>query len=393
MLPGLTVRDVMNDQPIAVPETTTIRDVMRLMNEYRIGAVLIIGAGMKLVGIFSERDLLRRIVTAVPGWRDYLVGDWMTRDPHTIEPNMGWDEAVGLMTRLRVRHLPVLEDNRVIGIVTSRALMSRRSDHLDRVIVESTREIREANEELLSRDAELRQNLRAAGRLQQQLLLPKAPPDWPELEWALHFAPYDHLGGDYYDYAQPTPDHLGLLMADASGHSIAAAMIAIMTRIAFGEVADTTTSPGKVLTELNARLLNVADERFVTAFYGVLERSTRTFRYAAAGHPDPYLIDGATGEVKPLTTRGFLLGIMPDEMYVEKDIAVKPGDRIVFYTDGLTEARNGIGELYGSERLIACLNRDAPAAILDRILADQAEFCDGMPLTDDVTIAVLGVNG
>ena len=90
---------------------------------------------------------------------------------------MGWDEAVGLMTRFRVRHLPVIENNRIIGLVSARGLMSRRSEHLDRVIAESTYEIRQSNEALLARDTELRQNLRAAGKLQTKLMLPKAPPD------------------------------------------------------------------------------------------------------------------------------------------------------------------------------------------------------------------------
>jgi serine phosphatase RsbU (regulator of sigma subunit) len=222
-------------------------------------------------------------------------------------------------------------------------------------------------------------------------MLPKAPPDWPELTWAVHYAPLDHLGGDYYDYAQPTPDHLGLLIADASGHSIAAAMVAIMTRIAFAEVSPRATSPGEVLTALNARLLGVADERFVTAFYGMLDRERRALRYSAAGHPDPYLVDGRTGEVRALAIRGFLLGIMPDEVYAEREVPIHQGDRIVFFTDGLVEARNSIGELYGTERLQQCLTLDTPAAIMDRILSSQREFCEGQPLTDDLTVVVLGV--
>ncbi len=390
MLPGLTVRDVMHSDAVSVPADTPIREVMRLMNERRIGAVMVYSAVLKLVGIFSERDLLRRVVTAVPGWRDYPVSDWMTADPYSISPDMGWDEAVGQLSKLGVRHLPVIEDNHIIGLVSARGLMNRRSEHLDRVIGETTYTIREANEELLARDTDLRQSLRTAGRLQAKLMLPKAPPDWPELQWAVHYEPVDHLGGDYYDYALPGTEHLGLLIADASGHSIAAAMVAIMTRIAFSEVSSRTTSPGEVLNALNARLLGVADERFVTAFYGVLDRNTRTLKYAAAGHPDPYLIDGRTGEVRALTTRGFLLGIMPDEIYAECEVTVQPGDRIVFFTDGVTESRNSIGELFGNERLKACLRPEDPTAIVNCIIESQRAFCDGEPVTDDVTIVVLG---
>jgi sigma-B regulation protein RsbU (phosphoserine phosphatase) len=159
-------------------------------------------------------------------------------------------------------------------------------------------------------------------------------------------------------------------------------------------VAPTTTSPGEVLTELNARLLGVAEERFVTAFYGVYDRSQRTLRYAAAGHPDPYLVDGRSGDVKPLTTRGFLLGIMPDEVYAEREVKVNPGDRLCFYTDGVVEARNSIGELFGNDRLIGCLQnhgRDLPANVVRDILGCQYEFCEGQPATDDVTLVALGI--
>ncbi|CAN5230344.1 hypothetical protein BH11PLA2_BH11PLA2_21590 [soil metagenome] len=391
---AVTVRDVMHPGPVAVPPDAPIREVMRLMNEHRIGAVMAVRDESRLVGIFTERDLLKRVMTAIPGWRDYPVSDWMTSDPYTISPNIGWDEAVGLMTKLRVRHLPVIEAGKLIGLVSARGLMGRRSDHLDQVIAESTAEIRRANEDLLARDSELRQNMRVAGRLQTQLMLPKAPPDWSELTWAVHYAPLDHLGGDYFDYAQADENHLGLLIADASGHSIAAAMVAVMTRIAFGEVAYSTAFPGNVLNALNARLLNVADERFVTAFYCVLHRKTRVLRYSAAGHPDPYHIDGRTGAVTPLSTRGFLLGIMPDEVYAEREVTIRPGDRICFYTDGVTEARNSIGELFGSDRLIECLTkcgRDLPSTIVREVLNAQHAFCDGYPMTDDVTLVVLGI--
>ena len=153
-----------------------------------------------------------------------------------------------------MRHLPVVEQDRVIGIISTRMLMGRRTDYLDRQIEARTRELKAANDELMARDADLRYNLRAASRFQARLLLPRTPPDWPELRWGIHFAPHDHLGGDYYDVAHPDGDHLGFLIADASGHSIAAMMVAIISRIAFSEVAHTTTSPGAVLTAMNDRL-------------------------------------------------------------------------------------------------------------------------------------------
>jgi sigma-B regulation protein RsbU (phosphoserine phosphatase) len=219
---------------------------------------------------------------------------------------------------------------------------------------------------------------------------------WPELQWGLHYAPLDHLGGDYYDIAHPDPDLLGFLIADASGHSIAAAMVAIMSRTAFSAVAPKYASPGQVLTEMNARLQGLMDERFVTAFYAVFDRRTRVFTYANAGHPYPLLWSAATGGVRPLGAQGFMLGIMPEEQYREKSVELAPGDRLCFYTDGLIETRNEIGETFGTDRLRDCLvsHGAEPAESLTRqIVKWQEAFRGTQPLTDDVTLVVAELSG
>jgi len=364
---------------------------MEQMNRLRIGAVIVVNNEQKLQGIFTERDLLRRIIEAPPDWRHHPISEWMTPDPHTIPPDVGWEEAVVLMTRLRVRHLPVIEGSHVIGIISTRMLMSRRAEYLNQVVEERTRELKRAIDEVMAHDSELRYNLRAAGRLQTRLMLPNEPPRWPELRWGFHFAPLDHLGGDYYDLARPDEDHLGFLIADASGHSIAATMVAIMARTAFTEVAGTTTSPGAVLSAMNARLQGLADERFVTAFYGILHRRTRIFTYANAGHPYPLRFIGRTGQVVPLPAQGFMLGIIPDEQYREKSVQLEPGDRICFYTDGLVEARNGMGEGYGTARLeasFAACGRFDVELLTEHLLADQLAFRGEQPLNDDMTLVV-----
>jgi serine phosphatase RsbU (regulator of sigma subunit) len=392
--PEITVRQVMHPDPVAVPPDCPVAEVMRLMHCHRIGSVLVVRDPDRLVGIFTERDLVRRLIGSVPGWREYPIADWMTPDPYTIGPDVGWDEAVGRMTKLRVRHLPVIDAGRLVGIISTRTLMGRRAEYLDARVEERTRALRRVNDELLARDAEMTATLRSAGRLQQRLLLPRTPPDWPELLWAIDYAPLDHLGGDYYDFVHPDADHLGFLVADASGHGIPAAMVAIMARIAFAEAAAGTVHPGEVLTAMNRRLMGLTDERFVTAFYGVLDRRTRVLRYASAGHPYPLHVDGRTGAVRPLTNQGFILGVMPDEVYGERRVELHPGDRLAFYTDGLTEARNEIGELFGTDRLTGCLRthgRSAPAAVVTDVIGCQARFCGGTRPTDDRTLIVAGL--
>jgi sigma-B regulation protein RsbU (phosphoserine phosphatase) len=392
--PSLTVRQVMDREPIAVPPATPVREALRLMNGRRIGSVVVVDEAVRPVGIFTERDLLKRVADADPGWRDVPVSEWMSPEPHCIGPEAGWDEAVAMMERLQVRHLPVIEGGRLVGIITSRMLLARRAEYLNREVAERTSELRRANEQLLARDAEMLYNLRAAGRLQKRVMLPQSPPDWPDLRWVVHYAPLDYLGGDYYDFAVSTPDHLGFLIADASGHSIPAALVAIMARFGFARAAAATPNPGEVLGAMNRQLQDLSEERFVTAVYGVFDRRTGVFRYACAGHPAPLLYEARSGCVRPLAARGFMLGVMPDEVYAEREVALEPGDKLLFYTDGLVEVRNEIGELYGTERLTACLTEHGarPAAeLLASILHCQQGFCGSTPPTDDVTAAVVEV--
>jgi sigma-B regulation protein RsbU (phosphoserine phosphatase) len=387
----LTIRELMQPEPVTVDPDCSLDVALGLMNLHRIGALIIVSPERGLLGIFTDRDLLRRVGVAAGGWQSLPVSAWMTRDPYTVSPDAGWDEAVGLMAKHSVRHLPVIENGKVVGLISSRVLMGRRSEYLNRRVEARTREVQNAYDELLARDSELRHNLRIAGRLQQRLLLPRKPPDWPELRWGIHYAPLDHLGGDYYDLAAVGPDKLGILIADASGHSIAAGMVAIMSRIAFAEVAGETDRPGEVLAVMNKRLQGMADERFVTAFYGILDRRTRVLTYANAGHPYPLRFSPRTGTVQQVTAQGFLLGIMPDEVYREREIELEPGDRLCFYTDGLVETRNEIGELFGDARLRDLLmrgERDGADGVLKRVLEAQVEFRGSQPLGDDVTVMI-----
>lgn len=392
----LTVRQVMQRDVVTVAPDCPLDVVLGLMNLYRIGAVVVVAANHSPVGIFTERDLLRRVAVAEPGWQALPVSAWMTTEPHTIGPEVGWEGALRMMEQLRVRHLPVVEAGRVIGLISPRLLVASREEYLNREVEERTRELRQLNEHLLARDSEIRHNLRAAGRLQNRLLLPNRPPDWPDLRWSVHYAPLDHLGGDYYDLALPDPDHIGILIADASGHGIAAAMVAIMSRIAFTEASGQTIRPGEILTVMNQRLQGLADERFVTAFYGVLNRRTKVLTYATAGHPYPFRYSARDRTVHPLPGQGFLLGIMPDEVYREREVALEPGDRLCFYTDGLVEARNEIGEAFGNDRLRGCLGvcgGQSADELREAILAAQNEFRGSSPLTDDVTLVVGELNG
>jgi serine phosphatase RsbU (regulator of sigma subunit)/CBS domain-containing protein len=392
--PPLTVRQVMQVDPLSLPPEATIQEALDRMNQLRIGAVLITGENRKLLGIFTERDFLRRATTASPGWRTISIAEWMSPQPFIIDPETGWEEAVTAMYRLRVRHLPVVENQQVIGLISSRQLLGKRNDHLNQLIEERTRELRRANDQLLARDSELTHYMKVAAKVQKRLVLPSNPPDWPEFTWGTHFAPLDPLGGDFYDFAQPDEHHLGILIADASGHSIPAALHAIMARFSFQEASNQTIHPGEVLDAMNRRLNELIEDRFVTAFYAVIDRRDRTLTYANAGHPFPLRVVRESAEAQPLSARGFPLGISADEIYREKSVSLQPGDRLCFFTDGLPDLCDEMGESFGTQRIGHFLQAhcEKPISELTTRMVDHLRTFQGTrKATDDLTILLAGL--
>src|SRR5262249_61470167 len=128
---------------------------------------------------------------------------------YRVHPDAGWEEGVRSLERLRVPPLPVVEDGKLVGIITARQLIAQRANHLNQVVSARTQELRQSNEALLARDAELTHYMKAAARLQKRLVLPQSPPDWPEVAWGGHYASLDPLGGHPYGVARPHASHTG----------------------------------------------------------------------------------------------------------------------------------------------------------------------------------------
>jgi serine phosphatase RsbU (regulator of sigma subunit) len=312
----------------------------------------------------------------------------MTRDPRTITPGSSWEDAMALLERFHVRHLPVVEKGQLVGVLTARDLMARRADYLNRLVEERTRELRQANERLQERDAETRLHMMVAGRLQMRLL-PGQAPRLPEIECYAHYAPLDPLGGDHYDFAQPDPRHLGILIADASGHSIPAAMVAIMARTAFATASREGLSPAAVLSTMNQNLHGLTGEHFVTAFYGIFDRQSRLLTYANAGQPFPYCYHATPGKCEPLVAHGLMLGILPDSQYDEHHLQLSAGDKLLFYTDGVVDCVGEQDQAFGVGRLEAHLQehgKQSARSLAQTLAHALTAFRGSRPPLDDLTI-------
>jgi sigma-B regulation protein RsbU (phosphoserine phosphatase) len=222
----------------------------------------------------------------------------------------------------------------------------------------------------------------------QQALLPKISPYIPGFVISGLSVPAGAVGGDWYDFICFPDGRLGLVLADVSGKGMAAALLMSATRGMLRSLAEAACTPSEVLTKLNELL--VADfpaGRFVTLVYGVLDPSTRTVTFANAGHLHPLFID-ADGARFLDTECGMPLGIGTG-CYSETQVTLSEGSRLVFYSDGITEAVNANGEEYGLDQLArqaAC-----PSASAVRIVDDVHAYANGLCLRDDATVVFVGV--
>jgi sigma-B regulation protein RsbU (phosphoserine phosphatase) len=229
----------------------------------------------------------------------------------------------------------------------------------------------------------------------QKSLLPAATPRIPGLDVAVHYQTAKRAGGDYYDFFPLPGGRLGVLIADASGHGAPAAVLMAVAHSIAHTRPEPPVRPGELLTYLNAQLTRQYTRQtghFMTAFYAVFDPNGRTLSYASAGHNPPRLLRGLDGIRLALNRAQKLpLGIKPDEIYPEQTISFESGDQVVFFTDGVIEAVDAAGDVFGSDRIDSALScRPASAEhLIQAILRDLSAFTAGVPAADDRTLVVV----
>lgn len=229
----------------------------------------------------------------------------------------------------------------------------------------------------------------------QKSLLPASVPRMPGLDVAVHYQPAQRAGGDYYDFFELPGGRLGLLIADASGHGAPATVLMAMTHSMTHSRPEPPTSPGELLTYLNAHLAKRYTRptgSFVTAFYAVFDPANGIVSYASAGHTPPRLVRCPDGSRVVLNRAQRLpLGIKADEVYPEQTIPLSAGDRVVLFTDGVVEAVNPAGEVFGSDHIDEALSAcpGSADALLASVLGALSAFSAGVPAADDRTIVVV----
>jgi phosphoserine phosphatase RsbU/P len=230
---------------------------------------------------------------------------------------------------------------------------------------------------------------RAAGRA----LLPQSLPHLPGIGIAATVQPLRNLSGDYFDVLEPAEGKLALAIADAVGKGVPAALLMSNVQASVRALTSAAFHPAELAATLNRSVkLATTAGKFVTFFCGLLDTASRRLSYTNAGHCPPILIR-ADGRAERLEAGGAVLGVFKDWEYEEGSLELQSGDRLLFFTDGITEAANAGAEQFGEERLIELARalRDGTAVELrDRILASVSSFCGGRA-DDDITLLVLAV--
>ena len=236
----------------------------------------------------------------------------------------------------------------------------------------------------------IEQELEVAQRIQQASL----PEEVPELEgWQIspHYRPAREVGGDFYDFLELEEGRVGVVVGDATGKGVPAALVMASARSMLRAVAQTSNSPGEVLRRVNDALVtDIPATMFVTCFYAVLDPKSASLRYANAGHDLPYL-RRTSGEAEELRARGMPLGLMPGMGYEEKETSLQAGEAALFYSDGIVEAHNPKGEMFGFPRLRVLVGEHGKERSLGETLLEELySFTgEGWEQEDDITLLTL----
>jgi sigma-B regulation protein RsbU (phosphoserine phosphatase) len=285
---------------------------------------------------------------------------------------------------------------RVLRLLRLLRVLKLQTHILETTVAERTRELADKNTALEQAQAQLQAEL-AVARAVQSAILPASFPAKPGCDGASRMIPATTMCGDFYDFIELPDGRIGLVIADVSGHGVPAAFFMAVARTNLRDFAALHPEPGACLARTNRALCEQNPlDLFVTVFYCVFDPTSGALRYANGGHNPPYL-RRADGSVEALDgTGGLVLGVIPAVEFPDHTVQLRPGDQLVLYTDGLTEAFNPADEAYGTERLLAEVqahgNRQA-AAIVERICDSVATFAGGAAQSDDITLTVLTWSG
>ncbi|MCL4530896.1 MAG: GAF domain-containing protein [Chloroflexi bacterium] len=313
-----------------------------------------------------------------------------------FHPSAKTDEALHAGRHLLFA-VPLLIKSDLFGVLLAeeadggRRFRSRRLEIINGIAQQAALAIQN---DRLQREMVEREHLETEVRLArqiQQTFIPDTLPERPEWELAARWKTARQVGGDFYDVIELPNHKLGLFIADVADKGMPAALFMALTRTLVRAAVIENPSPADALRRVNELLIpDTHQGMFVTAVYAVLNENTGELTYANAGHNPPFWVR-TDGRIEKLTRTGIALGVVEMDTISQRTIQIFPGESLLLYTDGLTEAFSSNGDMFGEERLLAALQCKASSAeaLLDDIEMRVNEFVGTEPASDDLTMLVV----
>jgi sigma-B regulation protein RsbU (phosphoserine phosphatase) len=272
--------------------------------------------------------------------------------------------------------------------------LKARNEELETRLKQSKIEIHQILRDLKLARTKIDRDLEQAQAIQMGLL-PQNLPKTAYFDSAAAYIPAAKVGGDYYDLFEVRKGCYCVLVADVSGHGIAAALIMSMAKVLIKAYAN-DRSPKETIDKVNQALnREIKNENFITMFYAILNFKEKKMRFSSAGHNPVILVDRGTTQIQSIKAEGIFLGVFDDAMVKDNTLGVHKNHRLVLYTDGLTEAENLSGEMYSVDRLADIIKKTVdlgPEAVKKEILQDLNNHIGKALVEDDITLLVLDIN-
>lgn len=334
---------------------------------------------------------------------DVIISDWMMprMDGHELCSKIKSDEDLRsiyfiLLTAKdckddMVEGLDAGADEYLVKPCDSKELLAR--VRAGERVVNLQRSLEEKNAALEKAMERINRELKVTSEI-QRALLPQKLPEIPGYEFGAYYRPSTECSGDYYDLIELGDQKFGMVMADVSGHGTPAMVAMALGRSLVHQLTLQARSPAELLGLTNKLMFHhLPTSQYMTMFYGICDPKTGVIQYSSAGHNPPLLIR-ADGRAEFLTgCEGFPIKLIsPDADYDDHEIQLQPGDKLLLYTDGIPEARNAAGELFESDRFTRAAEKAGAFGAeeaLESIIDTLAEYTDGTPLEDDVTMLLI----
>lgn len=329
-----------------------------------------VGGMAALVATFLACDLLTSVIAQFTGTLLMSVAPLLSVARGDLQHEL-----------VAVTGIPIL----ALGLFAIAALMTRRE------VVYTYEDLAPHVKRIVERER-VKAEIDAANRI-QAALLPLDAPSLAGASVASHYRAATEIGGDYFDFLEQPNGDIGIAFGDVSGHGLTSGIVMAMAKAALLVQVTHDASPRAVMNVLNDIVIKTAPRRMLmTFFFGLLDPRSQTLRFSSAGHLDPYVYRAATGDLHPLSSWGFPLGVRRREPFREHSVEFSAGDRLILYSDGLIEALDDDGEPYGFERFERTLREHGHAGaeeIKKALLTSVRKFTRNRPPEDDQTLVVV----